>query len=73
MCTHRTYVVGTEDKLMRKKHILVRFYVVARTDCERSTQNATLKIEVNSASHGTELIILGSKLHCGSSKLKELV
>ena len=57
MCTRRTYVVGTEDKLMRKKHILVRFYDVARTDCERSTRNATLKIEVNRSFGWSGLIV----------------
>ena len=47
VCTHRTYVAGTVDKLMHKKPILVRFYVVPRTDCKRSATDAKLKIEVN--------------------------
>ena len=47
MFTHRTYVVGTVDKLMYKEQILVRVYGVARADSKRSARNTTLKIEVN--------------------------
>ena len=45
--THRTHVAGTVDKLVHTKRILVRFYVVAGTDCKSSVHDATLKLEFN--------------------------
>lgn len=48
--------IGTVDKLVHTKQILVRFYVEAGTVCKSSAHNAALKLDVIlSLLHGTRI------------------